>query len=46
MESSNLVCKARDSDSFSTGQVGGNSSQSNIKPIGSIMAFGSSFLIF
>ncbi|MGE7912516.1 hypothetical protein [Lysinibacillus xylanilyticus] len=40
-----LVCKACGSDSFTTGQVGGNSSHGNIRPIGSIMAFGSPFLM-
>ncbi|MCL1696974.1 hypothetical protein [Lysinibacillus sp. BPa_S21] len=45
MENVKLVCKAYGSDSFTTGQVGGNSSQGNIRPIGSIMTFGSPLLM-
>ncbi len=45
MENGNLVCKACGGDSFTTGQVGGNSSHANIRPIGSIMAFGSPILM-
>ncbi|MGG2054476.1 hypothetical protein ABFY48_08740 [Lysinibacillus pakistanensis] len=45
MENEKLVCKTCGKDSFITGQVGGNSSHANIKPIGSMMAFGSPFLM-
>ena len=47
MENDKLVCKACGNDSFTTGQVGhaSNSSQGNVRPIESKMAFGSSFLM-
>ena len=41
MENEKLVCKACGRDTFTTGQVGGTTSQGNIRPIGAIMAVGS-----
>ncbi|KGR81863.1 hypothetical protein [Lysinibacillus odysseyi] len=45
MGNEKLVCKACGSDTFTTGQVGGTSSQGNIRPIGSIMAVGSPLIM-
>lgn len=45
MENEKLVCKACGSDSFTTGQVGGTTSQGNIRPIGSIIAVGSPLIM-
>ncbi len=36
MEIYKLVCKACGSDSFTTGEVGGTTSQGNVKPIGTV----------
>ena len=45
MENEKLVCKACGRDKFTTGQVGGTTSQGNIRPIGAIMAVGSPLLM-
>lgn len=45
MENIKLVCKSCGKDSFITGQVGGNNSHGNLRPIGSMMAFESPFLM-
>ena len=45
MENNKLVCKTCGKDSFISGQVGGNSSSGNRRPIGSKMAFGSPILM-
>lgn len=41
MENEKIVCKACGRDKFTIGQVGGTTSQGNIRPIGAIMAVGS-----
>ena len=43
MENVKLVCKACGGDSFTTGQVGGGTSQGNVRPIDSVFAVGSPF---
>lgn len=45
MGNEKLVCKVCGRDTFTTGQVGGTTSQGNIRPIGAIMAVGSPLLM-
>ncbi|WP_375199219.1 hypothetical protein [Bacillus sp. RS11] len=47
MESNKLVCKACGYDSFATGQLGHGSftTDSNIRPIGSLIASGSPLIL-
>lgn len=45
MGNEKLVCKVCGRDTFTTGQVGGTTSQGNIRPIGAVMAVGSPLLM-
>ncbi|TKI68541.1 hypothetical protein FC756_10345 [Lysinibacillus mangiferihumi] len=44
MENSKLICKACGGGSFVSGQVGSETSQGNVRPIGSVFSVGSPYI--
>lgn len=45
MENNRLFCKACGNDSFTTGQVGGPTSQGNVRHTGSVFSYGSPLIL-